>query len=69
MIDETAGNAIDQFDASIGMPKEQCAGIRRHGAAFEIGNDAATADAFKFELLSSTVCRHRRFRSVLLSDC
>lgn len=69
VIDETAGNAIDQFDRPIGMSKQQCAGIRGHGAAFEIGDYTATADAFKFELLSSTVCRHRRSRLVPLSDC
>ena len=39
------------------------------GAAFEIGYDAASADAFKFELLDSTACRHRSFRLAPLSDC
>ena len=69
VINETGGSSLDQSEGPISMPKQSRTSIRRQGAALEIGDDAATANTFKFELLSPTVCRHRRFRWFLLTDC
>jgi hypothetical protein len=69
VIDKAAGDPADQFDGSVSMTQQQRSGIRRHRAAFKISNRTAAANAFKFKLLGPAVCRHRRFRLVLLSVC
>ena len=69
VIDKAGRHPIDQTDGSIGMPQQQCPGIRGHRAALEIADHTASGKAFKFKLRGLTLCRRRCFQANPLSVC
>jgi hypothetical protein len=56
----------DQADRAIGMPQQQPAAIRGHGAGVERCHHMSPPEAFKLELFRATVRLHRtpRIRQV-----
>jgi hypothetical protein len=58
-IDEARGDPLDQPNRAIGMPEQQPAAVRTHGAAIERRHHPAPPEAFKLELFGATLCLHR----------
>jgi hypothetical protein len=59
LIDEARGHPLDQPERAIGVPQQQPAAGRSHGAAIERRHHPPPAKAFKLELFRATLCRHR----------
>ena len=59
LIDEARGHPLDQADRAIGVPQQQPAAVRTHGAGVERRHHTAPPEAFKLELFRGTLCGHR----------
>jgi hypothetical protein len=59
LIDEARGHPLDQADRAVGVPQQQPAAVRTHGAGVERRHHPAPSKAFKLELFGAPPCPHR----------
>ncbi|CDX57505.1 conserved hypothetical protein [Mesorhizobium plurifarium] len=59
MVAEASGHSLKQTDRPLNVAKKQRAGIRCDRSAVKTGDNFVAVEAFKFELVGSTVCGHR----------
>ena len=69
VIHKAPGDPLDQPERAIGMPQQQPAAVRGHGATVGRRHHAAASEAFKLELFGATLCRHRTPHMNLVSVC
>jgi hypothetical protein len=61
------GDPLDQADRTIGVPQQQPAAVRTHGASVERRHHPPPPEACKLELVAATLCSHRTPCSNLVS--
>jgi hypothetical protein len=67
LVHEARGHPLDQAERAIGVPQQQSAAVRTHGAGVERRHHPTPSEAFKLELFRATLCLHRTPRVNLAS--